>query len=139
MRVMVKLRGLGLPLPESRKVAEAAAPSVVFKALADHREKTLGVDATPERAAEYLGMLEKETDGGYLYTLADLAIADGLFRHAFLESGKCSLIPTIDDDVMGEDIEAAGLVNLWASARVIAEAVPRPLFTLIMPSSFRSR
>ena len=37
MRMMMKLRGLGLPLPDSREIAEQTAPSIVFAALMNHR------------------------------------------------------------------------------------------------------
>jgi len=137
MRLMMKLRGLGLPLPESRKVADEAAPSIVFAALANHRAKTLAVDAAPERAAEYIDVLERQTDGGYLQTMAGLPALDGLLRHALLEGGKCTLLPTLGDDAVDETIEAAGLINLWAVAGAIAEAATRPLFTLVLPAGYR--
>jgi hypothetical protein len=133
MRVMVKLRGLGLPLPESRRIATEAAPSVVFVALANHSDKTLAVEAPAGGAEDYIEALEKETNDGYLCMLANLAARDGLYRYAILEGGGCKLLVTIDDDVVGEDTEAAGLIKLWACARFIAESSPRPLFTLIAP------
>jgi len=34
-------------------------------------------------------------------------------------------------------VEAAAVINLWAVARVIVEAAPRPLFTLVVPRNFR--
>jgi hypothetical protein len=139
MRVMVKLRGLGLPLAESREVADQAASSVLFAALADHGAKTLAVDAPPERAPEYLGLLERETSEGYLRILADLPRMEDLWRHVLLENGGWSLLRKIDSEPKGEDSEAAGLVNLWAIARAIAEAAPRALFTLVPPRSFRER
>lgn len=137
MRVMMKLRSLGLPLPESRRIAEEAATSVVFAALPNHRDKTLTVEAAPDRAAAYIDRLERETNGGYLGAMADLGGVEALYRHALLEGGRGILLRTLDDDVM-EGVEAAGLVNLWAVAAAIAEAAPRPLFTLIVPASLRS-
>lgn len=138
IRVMVKLRGLGLPLPASRKAAEEAAPGVVFAALANHRERALAVDAPPEEANAYLKALEAEADAGYLLTLSDLPAIEGLYRHALIENGECFLLRALGDDVMSEDVEAAGLINLWAVARAIVEAAPRPLFTVIVPAGFRA-
>ncbi len=136
---MVKLRGLGLPLPASRTIAEEAAPGVVFAALANHRDTALEVEAPPELASAYLQALEAETDAGYLLTLSDLPAVEGLYRHALIENGGCFLLRALGDDVMSEDVEAAGLINLWAVARAIVEAAPRPLFTVVVPASFRAR
>lgn len=122
---------------ESRKVADEAGSSIVFAALANHRLKTLAVDAEPDRAAGYIDLLEKETNGGYLGTPADLPGIEVLYRNAFIEGGTCTLVRTLDDNVM-EDVEAAGLVNLWAVAGAIAEAALRPLFTLRVPGRYQS-
>lgn len=98
MRVMVKLRGLGLPLPEARSAAEDAAPGVIFAALANHPKMALAVDAPPDQAADYLKMLEQESDAGYLQILADLPEMKQAYRYAVIERGKCSLLPTLGED-----------------------------------------
>lgn len=138
MRLMVKLRALGLPLPESRMAAEGAAPGVVFAALANHQDKALAVDAPADVASAYLKSLEGKIDEGYLLILSDLPETKHVYRHALVENGECALLKKLDDDVMDENVEVAGLINLWAVARAIVEAAPRPLFTLVVPRNLRS-
>jgi hypothetical protein len=94
------------------------------------------VDAEPDRAAAYRDALEAETGDGYLRMIADLTEMDQLYRHALIENGKCSLLPALSDDAVNEDEEAAAIIKLWAVAKTIAEAAPRPLFTLVVPRSF---
>jgi len=60
-----------------------------------------------------------------------------VFRHALIENGECFLLKALGEDAVGEDVEVAGLINLWAVARSIVEAAPRPLFTLVVPRNFR--
>lgn len=138
MRVMVKLRALGLPLPESRKVAEEAAPGLIFAALANQQDKALAVDAPADVAAAYLKSLEGKSDDGYLLILSDLPEAERGYRYAVIENGQCTLLKKLTDDAVDEDVEVAGLINLTAVARAIVEAAPRPLFTLVVPRSLRS-
>lgn len=138
MRVMVKLRGLGLPLPEARTAAEEAAPGVIFAALANHPKRALAVDAPPDQAADYLKMLEQESNAGYLQTLADLPVMKDAYRYALIKDGECLLLHTLGEDVMGDEEEVAGLIHLNGIARAIVDAAPRPLFTLVVPRGFRS-
>jgi hypothetical protein len=138
MRVMVKLRELGLALPASRKAAEEAAPTVIFAALANHQDQTLAVDASPTQAAAYIEALERTTSDGYLRALADLTAGDRLYRHALIQNGECTLFEVIDSDAMADDVEAAGIINLWAVARAIVETAPRPLLTLTVPRDFEA-
>lgn len=137
MRIMVKLRGLGLPLPLCRQAAEDAAPGVIFAALANHLDKALAVDAPPEVAAEFIKALEKTTDAGYLYTLSDITNTDRVYRYALIQNGECSLLYEVGEDVMSETDEVAGLIHLWGVSKAIVDAASRPLFTLVVPASFR--
>ncbi len=135
MRVMVKLRSLGLSLSKSQEIAQEAAPSVIYIALDSHEEKSLTVDADAARSARYPKALADATNSRFAYTLADLP-PPSFYHYGLLHQGECELLYTIDDDVVTDDIEASGLINLWASAAAIVAAQPRPLFTLIAPSGF---
>jgi hypothetical protein len=137
MRVMMKLRALGLPLAEARRAAEEAAPGVVWAALVNHRDKALAVDAPRDLATEYLKALEKNDDA-YLIALADFSPGEHGFHYALIENGQCLLLSTLDEDTMSEDVEVGGLINLWGVARAIVEAAMRPLFTLVVPKGFRA-
>lgn len=133
MRVMVRLRSLGLPLPEVRPVAEQAAPSVIFMALKDHSELTLKAEGAEEEAQRYMHALDRATDSQYLLTLAEVASQNDVYRNAIVADGACELEHALHEDVLDESTEVAGVVNLWAVARAIAKATPRPLFTLVPP------
>lgn len=137
MRLMVKLRAYGLSLADSRRVAEEAAPGVIFAALADRRSKALAVDAPENLATAYLEALERGSDDGYLALLSDLSESDRGYRYAVIENGRCSLLKELNDDAVDEDVEVAGVINLSAVARAMVEAAPRPLFTLLLPRDFR--
>ena len=138
MRLMVKLRELGFTLPVAREAADAAAPSVIFAALAEHSAKALTVDAPADQAEAYISFLEQQTDEGYLLTLAGLASVSDLRRHAILENGRWTLLRELEEDSLGDDVEAASVVHLWTMARVIVETAPRPLFTLMVPRDFQA-
>lgn len=133
MRLMMRLRGLGVSLPDARRAAVEAAPGVVFIALAEHRGRTLVVDGTPAEGAAYIDTLEKAGDQAYMLILAELEGMNQVFRHAVIEDGECRLLHALTEDAADETVEAAGLVNLWAVASAIAKALPRPLFTLVIP------
>ena len=130
---MVRLRSLGLPLPQVRPVAERAAPSVIFVAISNHRDATLKVEGPDENARQYLSDLQQATDGRYLLTLAEVASQTDVFRDAIVADGACELEHALHEDVLDEATEVAGVVNLWAVAKAIAMATPRPLFTLVAP------
>ena len=136
MRLMMKLRALGLPLVEARKAAEDAAPGVIWSALMNHRDKALAVDAPDDLATEYLKALE-ENDDAYLVALADLPAGESGFRYALIQNGECLLLDDLDADTMRDDVEVASLINLFGVARAIVEAAMRPLFTLVVPKGFR--
>lgn len=138
MRLMVKLRTLGLPLVEARCVAEEAAPGVVFAALANEPKKALVIEGSDDQASAYRAALEQEADENYLLLLADLPTMQHVYKYALVENGKCHLLKTLDEDAMDDDAEVAGLINLWAIARAIVGEIPRPLFTLIVPRNFRT-
>lgn len=133
MRVMMRLRGLGLPLKVARRVAVDAAPGVIFAALGDHRDRTVAVEAAPAEAASYVAALEDAGDHAYLLVMAELDSLRSAHRHVFVEDGECRFVSSLTEGAADETQEAAGLVNLWAVAAAIARLTPRPLFTLIPP------
>ncbi len=133
MRLMMRLRSLGVSLPDAKRAAVEAAPGVVFFAVADHRHRTLAVEGTPEVADAYIASLEKAGDHAYLLMLADLKDMSQVYRHAFIEDGECRLLRALSEDAADESLEAVGLINLSAVAAAIAEVAPRPLFTLVAP------
>lgn len=133
MRLMMRLRGLGVSLPDARRAAVEAAPGVIFAALADHQSRTLTVDGTAEESAAYIEALERAGDHSYLLILAELESMNQVYRHAVIEDGECRLLHVLSEDAADETVEAAGLINLWAVAGAIAKATPRPLFTLVIP------
>lgn len=133
MRLMMRLRGLGVSLADARRAALEAAPGVIFAALADHPSRTLTADGTAEESAAYIKALERAGDQDYLLILAELESMNQVYRHAFIEDGECRLLHGLSEDAANETVEAAGLINLWAVAGAIAEATPRPLFTLVIP------
>lgn len=111
---------------------------MIFAALLNHTDKALGVEAEPGRATAYRNALEREFDDGYLRMISDLTDADPIYHYAIIDNGRCSLLPTLKDDAVSDDEEASAFVNLWAIAKTIATAAPRPLFTLLVPRSFRA-
>lgn len=133
MRLMMRLRSLGVSLPDAKRAALEAAPGVVFAALADHQTRTLAVDGTAQDAAAYIATLEEEGDHAYMLILAELDGMDQVYRHAVIEDGECRLLHALSEDAADETVEAAGLINLWAVAAAIAKSAPRPLFTLVAP------
>lgn len=133
MRLMMRLRSLGVPLPDARRAAVEAAPGVVFSALAEHQKQTLAVEGTAAEATAYIDSLERAGDQSYMLILAEIDDMAQVYRHAFIEDGECRLLHALNEDAADETIEAAGLINLWAVAAAIAKAAPRPLFTLVAP------
>lgn len=133
MRLMMRMRGLGVSLPDARRAAVEAAPGVVFAALSEYREQTLAVDGTGAEAAAYINSLERAGDHAYMLVLAELKDMGRVYRHAVIEEGECRFLHSLSEDAADETLEAAGLINLWAVAAAIAKAAPRPLFTLVMP------
>lgn len=133
MRLMMRLRGLGVSLPDARRAAVEAAPGVIFISLAEHRNQTLAVEGTAADAAAYIDSLERAGDHAYMLTLAELEGMGQVYRHAVIEDGECRLLHALNEDAADETVEAAGLINLWAVASAIAKATPRPFFTLVVP------
>ena len=86
-----------------------------------------------EEAAAYIEALERASDHNYLLILVEIEDMTQVYRHAVIEDGECRLLHALSEDAADETVEAAGLINLWAVAGAIADATPRPLFTLIIP------
>jgi DNA-binding transcriptional MerR regulator len=133
MRLMMRLRGLGVSLSDAKRAAVEAAPGVVFIALAEYRDQALAVDGAAAEAAAYINSLERAGDQAYLLILAELEGMGEVYRHAVIENGECRLLHALSEDAADETVEAAGLINFWAVAGAIAKALPRPLFTLAIP------
>ncbi|HRO33055.1 MAG TPA: MerR family transcriptional regulator [Brevundimonas sp.] len=133
MRVMVKLRGLGLPLQDCRSVADQAGPAVIFAALSNHLEEAIAVDGPEDTAAELMETLQEHRGrASSLLSLADVPSVEHAYRHALVEKGECFLVRGLDDTTVDEHVEVAGIVNLWAVAEAIVKASPRPLFTIVL-------
>ena len=93
------------------------------------------MDAVPDRAKRYLSALERQTDGHYLNLISELL--DDYYHFALVHDGKCRLLSTISDEIVGDMVESFGIVNLWAIANAIVAASSRPLFTLVVPTTFQ--
>jgi hypothetical protein len=85
---------------------------------------------------KYLDALERQSDAGYLATLADLSDVRKAYRFALVMGGECTPLHGLDDDMM-EDGKAASLLNLYAIADAVVSGAKRPLFTLIVPPNFQ--
>lgn len=133
MRVMVKLRSLGVPLQDCRSVADEAGGTVVFAALHNHLRDALRVEGADEAVAKLMEELEGPSGHKAMLALADLGSVEQAYRHALVENGRCFLVNALDDTTADEHVEVAGLVNLWAVAEAIVKAAKRPLFTLLLP------
>ena len=132
MRVMMKLRELGLALPDAHRNADVAANSVVYAALRNSPTEALGVEGPSDRADDFRSQfLDAETD--HCATLAEMPDLTDFYRHALIQHGECDLVAAMDEQTLDETAEVAGVINLWAVAREFASATPRPFFTLVMP------
>jgi hypothetical protein len=136
LSIMLELRNLGVPLATSHAVAEKAAPGLLLTALQSHAE-ALAVQGPPDMRAEYLAKLEKQTDGGYLATLADIADLREMFRFALVMRGECDLLHSVNDDMMDGE-KGANLLNLFAMVTALVETAQPPPFTLITPPIFQA-
>ena len=125
IRVMLSLRRLGLPLEDARAAAEAAATGVLVMTL-DH-EEALACEGTPEQRDAYVAALERGYDN-YLEAIVGLTVPDPP-RVIMLEDGVARSVPEMDSLELAEGPETAGYVNLKATARLLTESLPHPLFT----------
>lgn len=132
MRMMVKLRGLGVSLQDCRSVADRAGAAVIFAALSNHLEEAIAVDGPEDTAAELMETLQEHRGHTSLLALADVPSVNEAYRHALVENGECFLVQGLDDTTVDEHVEVAGIVNLWAVAEAIVTASPRPLFTIVL-------
>lgn len=136
MRLMMKLRALGVSLSHAKPLAEEAAPAVIYAAISTAHPNAIGVDGPTERAVEFRDLVDRETDGDYLHTLAGSA-NDAVHRFAVIVGDRCVLVPTLGEGEMLDNHEVGGLINLWGVAESILKAVGRPLFTLVAPHNLR--
>lgn len=136
MRLMVKLRTFGLPLSQANAIAKVAAPGVIYAALANHLDRSIAVEGPSDLVSDYLEALEN-ADDDYRSMLAELPALSQLWRHAIIQNGECELVYALEENILDETNEVAGLINLWAVAREIVSTAPRPLFTLVVPKDFR--
>ena len=87
-------------MPECRRAAVETAPGVLLAALLNHRDAVLTVEGAKVPAHEYIETLDKATDGGMLWTLADLERGEAWYRYAVVDGGECRLLSAIDENVM---------------------------------------
>ena len=127
IRVMLSLRRLGLSLEDARAAAEATAIGVLVMTL-DH-EEALGCEGTPEQRAVYIAALEPGYDNT-LGALGGLAVPDPP-RFIMLQDGVVRFVPELNSSEVADDSETGGYVNLQATARLLTESLPHPLFTLL--------
>lgn len=128
-RLMVVLREVGLGPALSRPVAEEAAPSVVWLALADHPE-TWTVAGPPDEAYAYRQRLEKMGDRH----LRDMAGLTGrAFAYGVAQGGAVQFFSEIDGDTFNENDEVESVIKLRAIAARIAREATQPLFTISPP------
>lgn len=129
IRLMVVLREVGLGPALSRPVAEEAAPSVVWLALADHPE-TWAVAGPPDEAHAYRQRLENMGDRH----LRDMAGLTGrAFAYGVAQGGAVQFFSEIDSETFNEDDEVESVIKLGAIAARIAREATQPLFTISAP------
>ena len=137
MRIMVALRSLGLSLPDGRVIAEKAASSVLYMAL-DH-SGALTVEPPDhggaERGERYLKALDRGTDGRHLNQLSGLE--DAPYLYVLLQGRRGDLRHDLQEPALDPSVEAYGLVNLQATAVLLASNAKRSLFTLLVPTGFK--
>lgn len=117
---VAELRNLGVPLPESHRAAEQEASGLLLTALQNRRDQALAVQGPPEFGIKYVEALEKQTDGGYLATLADLADLRKMDHFALVIRGECKLLHSVNDDTMDGE-KSASLLNLFAMAAALVD------------------
>lgn len=138
MRLMMALRNFGVPLDDAHRNAEAAAASVVYAAVRNEMERTVGVEGPDDLASAYREAIAT-SDIDHLAVLADMPELVELHRHAIIQNGHCDLVPAMEEHTMDETVEVAGVVNLYAVARAIGSLIPRPMFVLTVPRSYNVR
>ncbi len=134
IRVMVTLRAIGLSLRECREAAEAAAPSVLFIALANYDRLCLEVEAAPERARRFKETLGWETDERCQLVMS--GAGDARTTYVAVRGGGYELLADPSGLAAKHVAEAFAMVDLEAVAEALVKAAPRPLFTLVVPKSY---
>lgn len=138
MRVMMKLRELGLPLKEAHRNAEIAAASVVYAALHQNPASTIGVEGPGDLSARYLDEVAG-ADSDAFSTLADVLDLLEFYQHAIIQNGQCDLVPALHEHILDETAEVAGIINLSAVATSLTNRLPRPFFVLTMPKGYKTK
>lgn len=130
IRIMVVLRDVGLGPALSRPIAERAAPSVVWLALATYPE-TWTVSGNPEDAAAYRDLLDRNSDR-HLREMAGLTASPALYGIA--QGKTVHFFTTLDEAAFDEDDEVETVIKFSAVAKRIAKAATQPLMTVIAPA-----
>lgn len=128
---MVVLRDVGLGPALSRPIAERAAPSVVWLALASYPE-TWTVSGAPEEAAAYRDRLDRNSDR-HLQEMAGLAGPPALYGIA--QGKTVQFFTELDETAFDEDDEVETVIKFSAVAKRIARALTQPLMTVITPQT----
>lgn len=134
MRLMMKLRALGVALADAKPLAEEAAPAVIYAAISHHYEKAIAVDGPAESASKFRDLVSRDTNDGYLHMLAG-SNRSSAHHFAVIVGDRCILVPTLGEGEMLEHDEVGGLINLWGVANALISEAHRPLFTLVAPQT----
>ena len=134
MRVMVKLRSLGVSLADAKPLSEEAAPAVIYAAISHSPDSALAVDGPPDTAGMFIDAIDRQSDGDYLHHLAGSSAASA-HHFAVVIGASCIFVPTLGEGEILNHVEVGGLITLWAVADAIVAAAERPLFTLVMPKN----
>ena len=108
----------------------------------DHRQRASGQPCgrgprprRPGPRRRDLQARERQTDGRHLNPLSGLEGAP--FFYVLLQGRRGDLRYDLQQPALDPNVEASGLVNLQATAAILAQAAQRPLFTLLVPQAFK--
>jgi hypothetical protein len=133
MRLLVKLRLLGLGPSEGAVIAKQLAPTVLYLALRDH-EKTWRIEADQERGLAYKHSMRTNWDtvlrmmaGVNSKTYPSILRSDSHLQ-IIEETGNASHYP---------DSEVTGWLDCLNVANKLAQFSSKPLYTILVPHNFK--
>ena len=132
IRVMMKLRQFGVGPSSSKAIAEQAAASVIWAAVANHKEAwALDANCSADGTLrEHLAGMEHEL----FDTLAGIKIQK-MIRYCVVvdDAGNVHLVNSVDDLLEGGSREAVAIIDLWAVAASIVALAGRALKQISVP------
>jgi hypothetical protein len=121
VRIMLKLRQLGMRPSMSRPVAETVAPSVLFQAV-----MLGGVIASLDRD------IKKVINDADLITIAKtISGVDIIFRYGVAVNDSFALVEDTRYIKFRSEDEVTAVVNFYTMAQILTRKAGRPLFTII--------